>query len=290
VNAVDVAVVLLTYNEEANIDRALGSVSGWARQVCILDSFSTDATLEIAAHYPCVIKQHTFTDFASQRNYALIQLPIESEWILFLDADEWLPEPLKDEIASLLRGTPPHDGYYLKWRLMWMGTWIRRGYYPTWILRLFRRGRARCEDRRVNEHIVVDGTVGRLHNDFVHEDRKSLSDWIRKHDDYARREAEELIRRGAGDVHAIPARLSRSQAERKRWIRERVWNRLPPLVRPWLYFAYRYLLAGGFLDGRMAFSYHFLQALWFPMLIDIRYLELKRRGGAPSAPPSPQDA
>jgi len=163
-----------------------------------------------------------------------------------------------------------------------MGRWIRRGYYPTWILRLARRGKVRCEERQVNEHLIVEGKAGRLAHDFVHEDRKGLADWIAKHVNYAELEAEELLRAERQSVQReIPARLLGSQAERKRWLRQKVWNRLPPLVRPWSYFFYRLVLRGGFLDGWQAVAFHFLQALWFPMLIDILCLELKRRAKPP---------
>lgn len=166
-----------------------------------------------------------------------------------------------------------------------MGRWIRRGYYPTWILRLFRYGTGRCEDRQVNEHLMVEGKVGYLRNDFVHEDRRGLTHWLTKHIAYARREAEELLRVERGETQReIPARFWGTQAERKRWIRQRVWNRLPPLVRPWLYYVYRLVLRGGFLDGWQAIAYHTLHALWFPFLIDLFYLEA-RRGPETSAPP-----
>ena len=96
----DVAVIVLTYNEEKNIAQALDSVAGWAREILILDSFSTDRTLEIAQPYGCHIAQHKFENYARQRNHALDELPIHSEWILFLDADEWLPDALKQEIST----------------------------------------------------------------------------------------------------------------------------------------------------------------------------------------------
>jgi len=134
----------------------------------------------------------------------------------------------------------------------------------------------------VNEHLIVEGKAGRLAHDFVHEDRKGLADWIAKHVNYAELEAEELLRAERQSVQReIPARLLGSQAERKRWLRQKVWNRLPPLVRPWSYFFYRLVLRGGFLDGWQAVAFHFLQALWFPMLIDILCLELKRRAKPP---------
>jgi len=270
---VDVAVIVLTYNEERNIAQALDSVIGWARQVFIVDSLSTDRTLAIAGGYSCEIIQHVFEDYAKQRNFSLTALPIEAEWVFFLDADEWLPRELKDEIATVIAARPRENGFYVKWRFIWMGRWIRRGYYPTWILRLARHGKVRCEDRAVNEHLILEGSAGHLRRDFIHQDRKGITEWIAKHNAYASREARELLRRHEAGHAEIPARLFGSQAERKRWIRRQLWERLPPLVRPFLYFGFRYVLRGGFLDGRAGFIYHFLHGLWFPLLIDVKYLE-----------------
>jgi glycosyltransferase involved in cell wall biosynthesis len=269
------AVIILTYNEEANIAQALDSIVGWADEIFLLDSLSADRTLEIAHRYGCQIAQNKFENFAKQRNYALDRFPIRCEWVLFLDADEWLPEVLKQEISALVASSPAEDGFYFNRRLIWMGRWIRRGYYPTWILRLIRYGKGRCEDRIVNEHLIVGGATGRLRNDLMHEDRKGVSAWIAKHNGYASMEAEELLRTRLAEGHQeIHAGLLGTQAQRKRWLRNKVWNRLPPLVRPLFYFFYRYILTGGFLDGREAFAYHFLQALWYPMLIDVKYMEL----------------
>lgn len=128
----------------------------------------------------------------------------------------------------------------------------------------------------MNEHLVVEGKTGKLRNDFMHEDQKGVGDWIAKHNGYATREAQELLNvRTAQGYQEIDARLFGTQAQRKRWLRYKIWNNLPPLIRPFFYFFYRYILTGGFLDGREAFIYHFLQALWYPLLIDVKYLELK---------------
>jgi glycosyltransferase involved in cell wall biosynthesis len=274
-----VAVIILTHSEEANIAQALESIAAWANESFVLDSWSTDRTVEIAHQYGCQTAQNKFVNFAQQRNYALDYFPISCEWVLFLDADEWLTDALKQEISALITTLPKENGFYINRRLIWTGHWIRRGYYPSLILRLFRHGKGRCEDRTVNEHLIVDGATGYLRNDLMHEDRKGVSDWIAKHNHYATLEASELIKvRSAHGYQEIDARLFGTQAQRKRWLRRKVWNRLPPLIRPLFYFFYRYLLAGGFLDGREAFVYHFLQALWFPMLIDVKYLELVAKG------------
>jgi glycosyltransferase involved in cell wall biosynthesis len=278
-----IALIILTYNEETNIAQALDSVAGWANEIFILDSLSTDQTLEIARQYGCHIAQNKFENYAKQRNYALDHLPIRSEWVLFLDADEWLPDAIKQEISARLAISPEENGFYINRRLIWMGRWIRRGYYPSWILRMFRHGAGRCEDRAVNEHLIVDGATGRLRNDFMHEDRKGVTDWIAKHNGYASREALELFNtRAAPGYHEIDARLFGTQAQRKRWLRLKIWNRLPPLIRPFFYVFYRYVLAGGFLDGKEAFVYHFLHALWYPLLIDVKYLELKKQSQSTS--------
>ncbi len=269
----DVAVVILTFNEEANIAQAVRSVLGWARQVFVFDSFSTDRTVEIARDLGCEVEQHAFVDYGKQRNAALDLLPIRAEWIFFLDADEWVPEELKREIRTLVLRAPSENGFYVKRRFIWEGRWVRRGYYPVWILRFFRHGRGRCEDRAVNEHFVVDGATGRLQADFIHEDHSGVDVWIAKHVRYAAREAEAIDGARDDEIEATPFG---SQAQRTRWLRQRVWNELPPLVRPFIYFAYRTVLRGGVLDGPSAMAYHVLQALWFPMLVDLKYLELKR--------------
>jgi glycosyltransferase involved in cell wall biosynthesis len=276
----EIAVIILTYNEEANITQALDSVCGWARQVFLVDSFSGDATVEIARKFDCQVSQNHFEGYAAQRNWALDELPIECEWVFFLDADEWITKELKDEITRVIASNPSQNGFFMRRRLMWMGVWVRRAYYQTWILRLFRRGQARCEHRSCNEHLVIEGDAGFLKADLVHEDRRSVSDWIAKHNRYATLEAIELLN-AENFAHDIPTRFwSASQVERKRWLRYRVWNRMPPLLRPLLYFVYRSVLCGGFLDGPRALVYHFLQALWYPLLIDIKYLEL-RAGARP---------
>jgi glycosyltransferase involved in cell wall biosynthesis len=274
----EIAVVILTRNEELNLPQALDSVKGWANEIFVLDSQSTDATVAIAVRYGCHVAEHRFENYARQRNHALEQLPIRSEWVLFLDADEWLPDVLRQEISSVIAAAPNENGFEINRRFIWMGRWIRRGYYPSWILRLFRYGKGRCEDRQVNEQILVEGPIGRLRNDFVHEDRKGIGDWIAKHNGYAAREASELFatHRSPG-YREVEARLLGSQGSRKRWLRLKVWDRLPLLLRPFVYFFYRYIVAGGFLDGKAGFVYHFLHALWYPVLIDVKYLEMKVR-------------
>lgn len=258
----DVSVIILTYNEEKNIRQALDSVVGWAKEIVIVDSFSTDSTLEICREYDCVIEQNRFVDYSKQRNFAL-DLSLNGSWILFLDADEWVPPVLSAEIARSISSASGESGFYMKRRLIWMGSWVRRGYYPVWILRLFRNGFGRCEERSVNEHIVVDGTVGYLDNDLMHEDRNGLGPWLQKHVRYAQLEAAELKK-----CHATGPQAG-SQASKRRWQKEKIYNRLPRFTRCILFFFYRTLLRGGVLDGPIALTYHILHSLWYRFVIDL---------------------
>lgn len=274
-----IVVVILTYNEAENIAQALESVSGWADSVLVFDSGSSDDTVRIAESYGCIVETHPFENFGRQRNAALAAAAGLAEWVFFLDADEWLTQGIKAEIDAQLAVVKPEiGGYFAARRLIWRGKWIRRGYYPTWILRLVRHAGAVCEERSVNEHIIVPGETRRLREDFMHEDRKGIGDWIDKHNRYATREAVEAAARSLQPGH-LPARFFGSQPERARWLRTRVWNRMPPLSRPIFYFLYRYILRGGFLDGSAGFVYHFMQALWYHLLIDIKYLELLEARG-----------
>ena len=265
-----ISVIILTYNEEINIENCLRSVADWANEVIIVDSFSTDKTLEIARKYTNKIAQRTFVNQAKQFNWALENLDIKSDWILRLDADEYLTQELKNEIRvnPLLNNQDPRqsaslvNGFYIKRRVYFMGRWIRHGgYYPTWILRLFRKGKARSELRAMDEHIVLsEGKAEKLKNDFIDDNRKGLEDWINKHNNYASREAEE----------AFSGNYGRGK--------KKFYYRLPLFCRAFLYFIYRYFFLLGFLDGKEGLIFHFLQGFWYRFLVDAKLFEIKRVG------------
>ena len=279
-NRIQLTVVILTFNEEINIRQSISNVIGWAKAVYILDSGSTDKTVQIAQELGAKIFYRKFDTYAKQRNYAIKKLPIETEWILFLDADEYLTNELKQEIRNTLI-MPDAEGYLIKYRFYFMNKWIKHGgYYGTKILRLFKKSNAYV-DRDMNEHIIINGTIKELKNDFIHKDNKGVSDWIEKHNRYATFEALELIKyekRKRENTTDEMANLFGTQVEQKRWIREYIWNPLlPPLIRPFIYYFYRYIIRFGFLDGKEGFIFHFLHGLWFYFIIDVKYIEIKRK-------------
>ena len=260
------ALAVITFNEEVHIERLLKNVEGLVDEIVVVDSGSTDRTVEIAAKHGARVYTREFDNFSNQRNFSIRDTSIRSEWVLVLDADEYLTEQLKAEIVQAIK-SDHYNSFLLKRKFFWQGVWIRRGYYPTKLLRLGRTKYLSCEDRGINEHLVdSSGVTGVLAHDFVDENLKSLDDWLAKHINYAKREAREL-----GSAASREYNFFGSQYERKRWIRYNVWNKLPPLVRPLLYLIYRLFVAGGILDGKRAIEYHFLHALVYRMLIDIYF-------------------
>ena len=267
---VNLTVVILTYNESVHIARALLNTIEWALEVVVLDSFSSDDTIDIAQACGARVVQRKFDNYANQRNFAIKEIDLKTEWILFLDADEYLSEDLKKEINSELVN-PTADGYYLKRRFYFDGRWIKwGGYYPIWILRLFKKTNGVFE-REINEHVALVGTTAKLKHDFVDDNQKSISFWWHKHIDYAQKEAKALY-----DLNSSPLNFYfwGSQAQRKLWIRYKIWNKLPVYIRPFLYFIYRYFFRLGFLDG---FIFHFFHGLVYYLMIDCFYLVLKKK-------------
>lgn len=275
---IPISVIILTYNEEIHIGRCLKNVADWADEVFVVDSFSTDKTLEIAKQYGIKIVQHKFENQAQQFNWALDNLDIKNEWILRLDADEYLTEELKEEISFSLNPLTPRkaglrfrlgfgekeissslevNGYYIKRRVYFMGRWIKHGgYYPVWILRLFKKNKARSEQREMDEHIILlEGVAGKLKNDFIDNNKKDLTDWIQKHNNYALRESKDFLAGNYGEN------------------KKKIYYQLPLFCRAFMYFIYRYFIRLGFLDSKEGLIFHFLQGLWYRFLVDAKIYE-----------------
>jgi len=257
-----VSVLILTYNEEANLPECLGSVTELSDDIHVVDSFSTDRTVEIARQYGAFPVQHAFSYPAQQRNWALENLPFKHEWLLVLDADERVPQDLRAEIADTVQNDGHgQDGFWMKYRLIFYGKWVRHcGWYPTWILRLVRRGKVRWEDRLVDEHAIVRGNVGRLQYDIIHESHRDMHFWIGKHNDYSTRNVEIVALADQGSAEGIRPRLWGNQVERKRLIKQYIWPHLPG--RSLLFFLYMYFFRLGFLDGLHGFHFCVMHAIF----------------------------
>lgn len=268
-NTIPVSAIILTYNEEKNIEECIKSICGWIDDIYIVDSFSTDHTLDIARKYTEKIYQHRFENYAIQRNWAQDNLHIRNEWVFHLDADERATPELCKELGEIFSSAViDTDGFMVSRRTVFMNRWIKYGgHYPVYHLRIFRKGRGRCEDRLYDQHFYVDGSVRTLKGDIIDTVTSDLGIWITRHRKWAVHEADQVIR--TINENVIKGNPKGNPIERKRWQRERYYG-YPPFLRAFLYFLYRYFYKFGFLDGREGLVFHVLQGFWYRFLVDVK--------------------
>jgi glycosyltransferase involved in cell wall biosynthesis len=277
-----VSVLVPTLDEELNLPDCLDSVA-WADEVFVVDSYSHDRTVQIARERGAHVVQHPFESYSRQKNWALDTLPFRNPWVLIVDADERVTPELKCEMETVL---PNADcaGYYLNRRVIFLGRWIRHaGWYPNWNLRLFRHQLGRYDGREVHEHVVLNGPAGYLRNDLLHLDRRGLEAFVARHNRYSTLEAAARFKAesDAPDRARLPVSLLASPIQRKRFVRERVWPRVP--AKPLVLFVYMYLLRRGFLDGRAGLAlcvFHAFQEF----MVGLKLAELRRLSSEQARP------
>ena len=276
-----ITAVVLTHNEEKNLPACLQQLDGFC-PVFIVDSGSTDATLEIAEKYNARVFHHAFTNHSEQWTWALENLPFESDWLLALDADYRVSDPLKNEIlTSLPKLGARINGIYVKYRYKFGGNEIRFGGTRHDRLQMIRLGFAKLDSSDlVDNRFVVDGETIRWPQ-YIHESNYydgDISIWMSKQDHYAIRLAveEELRRQGMIEWQGRPSFFG-SPDQRVTWLRQK-WLKLPLFFRPVVYFIYRYVFALGFLDGKGGFLYHFLQGFVLRVMIDWKIGQLRDAG------------
>ena len=278
---INLTVIILTLNESRHIVRALDSVKNIASQVFIIDSGSTDNTMSIADSFGAAVLSHSFINYAQQFQWALDNAPITTDWVMRLDADEVIEPDLAREIIECLPALPANVvGVNLDRKHIFMGRWVRYGgRYPLRLLRIWRHGHGRIEDRWMDEHIVVwGGSTVTFKGGFADWNLNDLTFFTDKHNKYATREAIDVLNQRLGLFprdEALNAKSSSWQASAKRWAKERIYNRLPFTVSATLYFLWRYAFQLGFLDGRSGLVYHFLQGWWYRFLVGAKIMELE---------------
>jgi glycosyltransferase involved in cell wall biosynthesis len=271
-----ISVIVLTLNEELNLPACLGSLRGLDAEIFVIDCGSSDRTAEIAQEFNATIFQHPFENQARQINWALDHVPFSSPWIMRLDADERLTPELLIELKMALPAAPDSVvGFLVKRRVYFWGRWIRYGgYYPIWLLRVWRSGKGRSEDLWMDEHILISGgETRRLQADIIDENRKGLTFWIDKHNGFSDREVKAIL---ASNL-AVSADQIGIQGARRRFLKGKLYGNAPRFIRAFLYWLFRYFVLLGFLDGKAGFVFHFLQALWYRFLIDAKLFELEQR-------------
>lgn len=276
------AVIILTHNERLHIARALKSVAGIAREIFVIDSYSTDDTTDLARAHGAIVFEHKFINYAKQFQWALDNVPITSEWVMRLDADEVVEADLAAEISSKLPQLPEDVvGINLKRKHIFLGRWIRHGgRYPLVLLRIWRRGKGRIEDRWMDEHMIVwGGRTVTFEGGFADHNLNDLTFFTDKHNKYATREAIDVLNQRFGWLtrdQALSAKSASEQAAIKRFIKENIYNRMPFWLAAIGYFLYRYVVQFGFRDGVEGLIYHFLQGFWYRFLVGAKVFEFER--------------
>lgn len=263
---VPISVLIATRNEEENLPRCLEPLRDWADEVVVVDSQSTDDTVAIAESFGAeVIQFHYRGGWPKKRQSAMDNFDFNNEWILLLDADEILLDPIKQEIERAIQSNQ-FDGYWLKFQLYFLGRQLKHGGFDLWKLFLFRTGHGHYERRfeqhntkmsdiEIHEHIVVNGPVGKLRNPVRHENWNSLYRYIEKHNEYSEWEAQVYHNGQEGE---LPPSLFGNQAQKRRWLKNKL-VRLPGF--PLLTFCYHYFFRLGLLDGRPGLIYCVLKSV-----------------------------
>jgi acetyltransferase-like isoleucine patch superfamily enzyme/glycosyltransferase involved in cell wall biosynthesis len=292
---VPVSVVILTLNEEVNIGECLRSCA-WCDDVHVVDSGSTDRTVEIAKAMGAKVYYHPFESFGKQRNWAIENCPTKHEWIFHLDADERFTPELVSAMRDLIASDPPHAGFHVPSKFMFMGTWLKRtATYPTYQMRLFHKGRMRFRDWGHGQREETQGTVGTLDVPYLHYAlSKGIAEWFERHNRYSTLEAIEAARRLKEPMRWGDLFL-RDRVRRRRALKELLY-RMPG--RAFLRYLATLFVLGAILEGKAGRTYARMLYIYEQMITQkLRLIrERERRGenagffeadGMPAARPVP---
>ena len=269
----DLTTIILTYNEEKNIANAINSVQSISKRIVVVDSYSTDKTVDIARSLGAEVIQHEFINQAKQFIYALNNLDIKTVWIMRLDADEIISSNAANEINDICNNNMDTDinGIVVRFEVNFLGKPLKHGgIYPFRKMIVYKKDKGFMEDRNMDEHIVlIEGKSVETHFDSYHRDYKDLSVWIDKHNKYYSREVQDYFVSSSKDTKV---KLNKS-AKIKRFIKFSIYYKLPMGFRAKLYYIYRYYFKLGFLDGKEGKIFAFLQAYWYRFLVDAKIYE-----------------
>lgn len=279
----DLSVIILTKDEELHIARCLDNIKDIAKKIYVVDCYSTDGTQEIAHAHGAEVVEHKWPgNQAEQFNWALDNLPIDTEWILRLDADEYLTDELKSELDAFVPSAPSEvSALVFPLGRAFMGRLLKHGIVNgVSMIRMFRRGKARYEKRVMDEHLkVVEGTTHTCNGKFVDDNRMPLSFFITKHNQYADREARLLLESEFGVSIAEDESNQYAKEVAAKRAQKNKYANMPLFWRSFGYFVYRYIFKLGFLDGKEGFLWDFLQGWWYRTLVDAKVFEIKKKCG-----------
>lgn len=279
----DISIIILTFNEELHLPRLLNSIKGLNAPVYILDSGSTDATLKIAAEFGAIVLYNKFENHPKQWDFALKNFEIKTPWTIGLDADQIVLPELFEKLKNFKDADISKDvnGIYFNRKNYFKGRWLKHGgYFPKYLLKMFRTGIGKSDLNENMDHrfIVPEKSIiwkaGYIKEENLKENE--IGFWITKHNRYSDLvAAEEIERMNKLRTQSIKPKFFGSPDERITFLK-RIWWGMPLFVRPFLYFFYRFIIQLGILDGKEGWIFHYLQAFWFRLLVDIKIWEKRK--------------
>jgi glycosyltransferase involved in cell wall biosynthesis len=283
-NETEIHAIILTLNEERHIGRCIESIRPHCDSITVVDSGSTDRTVEIARLSGANVLVNPWINYATQLNFGVDHLAGRAGWLLRIDADEILERDSAETISHAVSRMPADvDGIEIQRQIFFLGKRMRHGAMePSWQLRLWRNGAGRCEQRWMDEHIKVAGKVERSNVVVIDINLNSLTWWTSKHNTYASREAIDILNQRFGflPLDSLHSAGASAQARIKRFLKTNVYLRMPAGVRSIGYYLYRYVVCCGFLDGKSGFYWHLMQGLWYRVLVDAKVEEILRFAGS----------
>ncbi len=275
----NISAIVLTYNEEIHIKRCIENLKLITNKIFVIDSFSTDSTINIAKELGAEVLFNKWENsYSKQFNWALKNAPIKTDWVIRIDADEYLDNKLINEINDKLPKVSDNvsgieiclDRFFLKRK-------IKFGLGKIYQIRLFRYGKAICEPRMMDEHIMVDGEIISFKGKWIDNNLSTLQEWSSKHNKYAIREAIDYL--NLYSENNINIKYNYSYNAKNKHKNKTLYSKMPLFWRAFIYFCLRYFIRGGFLDGKEGFLWHFLQGWWYRTLVDAKIFEIKKRCG-----------
>ena len=272
-----ITAIILTKNEELHIQRCIENLNRVCSRIYVVDSFSTDRTCEIAAECGAVVLQNKYVNQAQQFQWALDNCPVNTAWVMRMDADEYLSEDLVDEIKTNLPKLPTEvSGVNLQLRVKFLGHTLRFGNLrPVRILRMWRAGAAYMEQRWMDERLVLkEGEMVTFNSPFIDDNLNGLTAWTQKHNNYSNRE---IVTQLDKQYNLFCNGEDESLKNRNR--QKGLYYRMPAFLRAMAYFTLRYVFFLGFLDGVRGLIWLTLQAYWYRFLVDSKLYEMEVRLG-----------
>ena len=267
--------IILTYNEEKHIERCLSSLKGLVKRIVIIDSYSTDKTLDLIKKYKADVFQNKFKNQSNQINWALSKIKFDTTWIIRVDADEYLTNNLKSKLNEILKKNTEFDGVsfnrivkFLNKKIIYGGT------SPHKILRMWKNGKGKCEDSWMDEHIKVEGNIFHLNESLIDHNLNNLLWFIKKHKKYAIRESISFFLNKKNKNFKLNKETKLTK--KNKYYKFKIYYKLPIFIRPILFFIYSYIFRLGFLSSWQGFIYYIVQILYFRFLVDINIIKLNK--------------